>query len=204
MEVLRTGDELEKQILEDARAKASRILAEAERDSAAIREEWLRKTEAERSRLEADRAARIAAVRQELAASLPLDFMRARLSYIQDMITSALRDYFASLTPPALARIIGGLLSRIPPVLHGAAVVVSALGMRGQEARRIVQENVAGVQVETVKEIETQPGQDPDSGLVLETTDGRIRFRGTLRELGAQLLEQHREELAEALLGRDV
>jgi len=204
MEVLRTGDELEKQILDDARAKASRILAEADRESAAIREEWLRKTEAERGRLEAERATRIAAVRQELAASLPLDFMRARLSYMQDMVTSALREYFVSLTPPALARIIGGLLRRIPPVLHGAAVVVSALGMSGQEARRIVQENVAGAHVEAVKEVEPQPGQDPDSGLVLETTDGRVRFRGTLRELSAQLLEQHREELAEALLGRDV
>ncbi len=205
MEVLQSGEALEKQILEDARAKAARILAEADRECAAIREEWERTTEADIRRLEEERAARVAAVRQELAASLPLDFMRARLTFIQETVDRALEKYFAGLAPEALQRIIAGLLRRMPPVLCGAGVVVSASGISPQDAKRLVEESVPGVRVESVNEAEkpTADGQ-ADVGLVLETTDGRIRFRGTLRELTAQLLEQNREELAEAALGKDM
>ncbi len=204
MEVVQSSEELEKQILEDARAKASRILAEAERECAGIRQEWERRTEEEIRRLEADKAGRIAAVRQELAATLPLDFMRARLSFVQEAVNQALDRYFAGLSPAQLSAIMAGLLRRIPPVLRGAAVVVSCSGVRPQDARRVVEENVPGVRVEAVKEVEPSADGRKDVGLTLETTDGRVRFRGTLGELSAQLLEGHRQELAEALLGKDV
>jgi hypothetical protein len=35
------------------------------------------------------------------------------------------------------------------------------------------------------------------------TTDGRVRFRGTVREIAAILMEELREELVTALLGKD-
>ena len=205
MEVLKSGDELERQILDDARAKATRILAEADRECAAIREEWQHKTEADVHRLEADRDARTAAVRQEQEASLPLDLMRARLSYVQETVSSALEKYFATLSPDEIARVVGEQLRRIPPVLNGAAVVVSASGMSASVARRIVEESLPGVTVDDVKDsVQSASGEANEIGLVLETTDGRIRFRGTLVEIGSQLLERSREELVEALFGKDV
>jgi len=206
MEVLKSGDALEKQVLEDARTKASRILAEAERECAALRQEWQRKTEEEVRRIEAERDARIRAVRQELESSLPLDSMRARLAYMQEAIERALKEYFAALKPAELARIVGGMLKRMPPVFQGAKATASVSGMPALEVQRLVEENVPGIQVQEVKEMARTPGaaEAVDSGIVLETTDGRVRFRGTLQELKAQLLENYREELAAALLGRDV
>jgi len=205
MEVIKSGDALEKQVLEDARTKASHILAEAERECDAIREEWRRRTEAEMRKMQQNRETRTEAIRSELAASLPLDFMRARLSYMQGALDSALQDFFSRLSATDLATIIGNLLKRMPPVFRGTTAVVFACGLAPNEARKIVEENVLGVTVQDVKEMaQGQTGDGRDVGLVLETTDGRIRFRGTLRELSSQLLEQYREELAEALLGRDV
>ena len=205
MEVVKSGDALEKQILEDARAKASRIIAEADKECAGLRAEWQRTTEADGARLEGDRDARLAAVRHELGASLPLDFMRARLSHIQNALDKALDEYFAGLSPSDLSRVLGSLLARVAPVMHGASVVVHAAGISPEQARRVVEEKIPGVRVESVEETgQDGPRGARNVGLVLETKDGRIRFRGTLRELGAQLLEQHREELAVALLGKDV
>jgi vacuolar-type H+-ATPase subunit E/Vma4 len=205
MEVLKSGDALEKQVLEDARAKARRVLTEAERECASVREEWQRKTDADIRRLEAERDRRVEAVRSELAASLPLDFMRARLSYIQGTLDAALKDFFAGLSAKDLAAIIGNLLRRLPSVFNDKDVVVFASGITAREARQIVEGSVPGVRVQDVKEMEQGPfGENRDVGIILETTDARVRFRGTMRELSAQLLEQNREELAEGLLGRDM
>jgi V/A-type H+/Na+-transporting ATPase subunit E len=205
MEVLKSGDALEKQVLEDARTKAARILAEAERECAAVREEWHRKTEAELGRIEAEKDARIRSVRQELESSLPLDFMRARLSYIQESVDRALREHFAALAPAALARVIGRMLRQIHAVFQDAAAVAYASGMPAHDVKRMVEENIPGIKVQDVKEMETATSADGvDTGVVLETTNRRVRFRGTVRELSAQLLEGNREELAAALLGRDV
>ena len=73
-----------------------------------------RRTEDDVRKIEAEKDSRIQAMRQELAASLPLDFMRARLSYIQDSVDRALKDYFAKLAPEGLIRIVSGMLHRIP------------------------------------------------------------------------------------------
>ncbi len=205
MEVLKSGDALEKQVLEDARAKAARILAEAERECAAVREEWQRRTEQDVRRIESERDARIQGVRKELESSLPLDFMRARLSYVQESVDGALKEHFAGLAPAELGRVIGGMLRRMPPVFQGATAVAFASGMSAQEVRRVVEDNVPGIRLQDVKEMAAAPSADGvDTGIVLETADRRVRFRGTLRELRAQLLESNREELAAALLGRDV
>ncbi len=39
-------------------------------------------------------------------------------------------------------------------------------------------------------------------GLEIESDDGRVRFRCTVRQLESELLEERREELAVAVLGR--
>jgi V/A-type H+-transporting ATPase subunit E len=205
MEVLKSGDALEKQVLEDARTKASRILAEAERECATVREEWKRRTEEDIRRIEAERDARIRALRQELESSLPLDFMRARLSHIQECVDRALKEYFAGLPPAQLARILGGMMKKMPPVFKGATAVAHVTGMPPEDARRLVEQSVPGIHLRDVKEApQTAAADGAERGIVLETADGRVRFRGTLRELSLQLLEANREELAAALLGRDV
>lgn len=179
MEVLKSGDALEKQVLDDARAKASRILAEADRESAAQRREWERRTEDDVRKIEAEKDSRIQAMRQELAASLPLDFMRARLSYIQDSVDRALKDYFAKLAPEGLIRIVSGMLHRIPPVFRGAVVVAYASGIRSQDVKRVVEENVPGVSVEDVKDLTQDAITDgADTGLVLEAKAAGYVFGG--------------------------
>jgi vacuolar-type H+-ATPase subunit E/Vma4 len=201
MEVLKTSDALESQILEDARGKARRILEAADRECVRIRSEWDGKDHQEAARLEANRDAKIAGVRQELASSLPLDFMRTRLAFIQEAITKALKELFDSLPPADLDRVLGRVLSRAAFAFKGAPMVVFTAGMTPDAARRLVQASMEGASVAEVKPL---TGEDAaDKGVVLQSADGSRRFRGTLRELTSLLFEEYREELMTALLGKD-
>jgi vacuolar-type H+-ATPase subunit E/Vma4 len=202
MEVLKTSDALESQILEDARGKARRILEAADRECARIRAEWDVKDRQEAQRVDAGRDAKIAALRQELSSSLPLDFMRTRLAFIQETITKALAELFDTLPPAELERTLGRVLSRAAFAFTGAPVVVLSAGMTPEAARRLVQAGLPGAAVAEVKPLTGD--EAADKGVVLQSADGSRRFRCTLKELTSLLLEEYREELMTALLGKDI
>jgi vacuolar-type H+-ATPase subunit E/Vma4 len=202
MEVLKTSDALESQILEDARGKARRVLEAADRECARIRVEWDGKDRQETERLDARRDARIAAVRQELSSSLPLDFMRTRLAFIQESISKALAELFDTLAPVELERVLARVLSLAAFAFQGAPIVVLTAGMSAEAARRLVQAGIPGASLAEVKPLTGD--EAADKGVVLLSADGNRRFRGTVKELTSLLLEEYREELMTALLGKDI
>jgi vacuolar-type H+-ATPase subunit E/Vma4 len=204
MEIVKTSDALESQILDDARVKARKVLESADKECVAVRAEWDRKDREEAERSDAAREAQCAALRQELASSLPLDFMRTRLSFIQDAVSAALKDLFDSLSPVDLSRIIGARLSKAAFAFTGARVAVEFAGMDAEIAKRIIRDSLPGVTVETVKPMDEELAALAGKGIILQTADGSRRYRGTLSELANLLLEEHREELVTALLGKDV
>jgi len=210
MEVLKTGEALESEILEDARRKAARILDAADKECAQIRKDWEREAEEERKRKAAQSEAQVAELDRELAASLPLDLMRARLAFIQEKITTALKELFDAMSPAELAGVLRILLQRATKPFQGTTVVVSCAGMDAAAASRLVKEAMPGVTVQEARPADASANasanaSDPtDKGILVTTVDGRLRYRATLGEVTVQLLEEHREELVTALLGKDV
>jgi vacuolar-type H+-ATPase subunit E/Vma4 len=178
------------------------MLEAADRECAQIRSERDRTNGQEAERLDAARESKIAAIRQELASSLPLDFMRTRLAFIQETITKTLKDLFEKMPPADLDRLMGRVLSRAQFAFKDGQVVVLASGMSAEAARRLVEGSLAGARVAEVKPL---TGDDAtDKGVVLLSADGNRRFRCTLEELTSLLLEEYREELMTALLGKDI
>jgi vacuolar-type H+-ATPase subunit E/Vma4 len=204
MEIVRTSEALELQILDDARAKAVRILDAADKECAAARAEWNKKDEEEVRRLQAVRAARVAAMQQDLDASLPLDFLRSRLRFFQDSVANALKIVFASLDASELGRLIGGQVARAAFAFINQHVVVSRSGISEQEARRIVAASIPGAVIDEVTTMSAETAEETGKGLVVATSDGSRRFRATMQEISALLLEEHREELLKALFGKEV
>ncbi len=128
--------------------------------------------------------------------------MRARLAFIQEKITTALKELFDAMSPAELAAVLRNLLQRATKPFQGTTVVVSCTGMDAAAASRLVKESMPGV---TVKEAKPADASDaPGKGILLTTVDRRLRYRATLGEVTVQLLEEHREELVAALLGKDV
>jgi len=204
METVKTSEALEKQILDDARAKALRIREGAEKERAAILAEAQRKDAEEGSRLDAARNARLAALRADLEASLPLDLKRLRLEFFQKEVEAGLADLFASLQPRDLERVLGGLVGRCAFAFTNQHVVVECSGVSEEVARRIVAGSVAGAQVQRCTTLGAAAAKEAGTGLFLETADGSRRLRATLKELTALLLEDHRERLLQELFGKDV
>jgi V/A-type H+-transporting ATPase subunit E len=198
LEVLKTSEELERQILEDARKKAHRILENADKECAAIRAEWAKKLEEEAARMGEECEREIRALHDELQASLPLDFMRARLSFIEEALRRQLREFFDELSSVEKVEIITALVKRVETLFTGKRVVAYVNGIPASEAEKLLRV-FPGIVVDAVKPLPPEKG----GGIVLETPDEKIRYRGTFNEIQERLLEEHREELKTALLGKD-
>jgi len=198
MEILRTSEALETQILEDARRKAGRILEAVEKDLAALAAEGEARAAREVSRIQADCDAKILALRREMEAALPLEHLRAGLVFTEQAVREALASYFESLGPQGLERVLLAMLKRPAALLTGAKLRVSFAGMEEAAARRIVGKAFAGAVIE---EVSARTGGA--RGLVVSTADGRALFRATLEDLEQVLLEERRAQMAAALLGKD-
>jgi vacuolar-type H+-ATPase subunit E/Vma4 len=197
MEVLNTGEELGRQILEDARKKASRLLEAVDKECAGIREEGRRAAEVEIARLRADGDRQIAALQAEMKAALPLDFLRTRLGFIQDTVTATLRAFLEGLSPEDLTEILAGRIRKAAGALAGRTVTVRYEGLDAGLAQTTVERAAPGI---TIAALQPLSG---GRGLEIESDDGRVRFRCTIAELEDELLEERREELAVAVLGRE-
>ena len=130
--------------------------------------------------------------------------MRTRLAATEEALRGALDELFAGLGPAELARILGLLLAKAGPSFEGTRVSVTCRGVEPAAARAIVAEALPGAVIDSVtSEPAEAEGLEPGAGkgMIVATTDGRIRFRATLGELASLLLEERREELATALLG---
>ena len=155
-------------------------------------------------RLDSGRETRLAALRADHEAALPLDFMRSRLEFLQKAVAGALEEMFASFSAEELDGVIGRQVARASFAFINQHLVVKSAGISEKEARRIVTANVPGAEIHAVTALPAEEAAEAVKGLIVETEDGSRRFRATLRELTALLLEEHREELVTALLGKDV
>jgi V/A-type H+-transporting ATPase subunit E len=197
VEVLNTGEELGRQILEDARKKASRMLETADRECAGIREAEQKTAADEIARLRAGGDRQLAAQRAEMEAALPLDFLRTRLSFIQDTVVGALREFFDGLAPEDFAQLLAARIRRVAGAFKGKTVTVLHGGLEPALVQATVARSAPGVTISGMKPL---PG---GRGIVIESDDGRVRFRCTTADLETELLEDRREDLAAAALGSE-
>ena len=211
MEVLKTSDELEKQILEDARKKASRIIEGTEKECAQIRLEWEKKLQDDARRMQEDNTRRIAALEQELAATLPLDRMRERLSFIEKTLVGKLKECFEGLTAKEIADVFTVLVRRVDSIFSGKRIMAYVGGIGEGEAKELLMACIPSAVIVGIKPLaEAAVGGSGGTilpvprGLVLESEDKRILYRGTFDELARLLLDEQRDALVESLIGKDV
>jgi V/A-type H+/Na+-transporting ATPase subunit E len=205
VEVHKGGEELERQVMEEARRKAARIRQNAEAELGRARQEEERKLTAERARLAGERDAHVRALRERLEAALPLDLMRVRLSYVESAIREEMSAMIASLGDREAEQAIGAALSRAAASFAGKSIIVTAVGIPEKEAEAVARAALPSAVVGRVRSASPEAGAAAGAsrGVLIESEDGRTRFRGTLAELQAEILEERRQALAEALFGRE-
>ena len=113
MEELRSSEALDREILEDARKKAFKILKTADDSLAVQTKDWDKKILDSVESLQKTYAERKKRSVEEILARLPLDKRRLRSEAIESFLVKAMDDFLKSLSREKLLSILGNELSRL-------------------------------------------------------------------------------------------
>jgi vacuolar-type H+-ATPase subunit E/Vma4 len=204
MEELQSTEVLDKEILEDARRKAQRILKTADETTASGTKKWERKTERALKGIRERYAVRLEASRSEIMARLPLDKRRTRLAKIETLLKDAASAYLAGLERSKLLTLLEAELEKRAGELDASSLVsttgtAAGRGLSAGELSALLKRTFPQVkwQLEGEENRHLTPGAFP--ALVLDAQSARITV--SIDTLIGTLLLDRRAELAAALLG---
>ena len=197
MEELVSTEALEREILEDARKKAERILKGADEDVRRIAQEGERRKAEAAAELQRNYAARAERYRAETLARVPLERARLKSSYVDARLREALGAFLSSLPESRVEAFAREGLRGAAAFLDGKELRIRRRSLSQSSATRAVAEALpASKVIESVED----PSM-PAAGIVAETVDGSAIMRATLDITTETLLGQRRGELAGALCG---
>ncbi|MDR2418126.1 MAG: ATPase [Treponema sp.] len=208
MEELQSTDVLDREILEDARKKAYRILKDSEEDVKSAVELWERKTTAVIAENRERYASRFAAMRNEIVARLLLDKRRVRSEKIESLLKKAMAGYLQSLPRETL-------LSLLENELHQRLTELRETNEFPTTGVTVRINNLSNAESEAILKKYLTPGtwtletagtatlvEDKFPRLTLDAPS--VRINASVDSVGHELLEDKRAELLVALLGDTV
>jgi vacuolar-type H+-ATPase subunit E/Vma4 len=197
MEELQSTDILDREILEDARKKASRILKTADDTVRAHTREWEKKTAESIDALEKkyDEQKELAA--EKVMARLPIDKRRAKVEKIENLLQSAVESWYNALSRDQilelLSRELAKRLALCDEFSTSSEKRVYYSGLERREAEKTLKILSGTYTIEENAIVEHYPA------ITLET--GNVRIIASIQKLVDFLLQEKRTELVEALLG---
>ncbi|MDR2661817.1 MAG: ATPase [Treponema sp.] len=203
MEELQSTEALDREILEDARKKAFKILKSADDSVAASKALWERKLQKTLEQARTAYAKKAEQSRQEILVKLPLDKRRIRSERIETLLNGAMQDFLASLDRDALLRILGRELEERTAALEGETSGAGELrgrGLSSAELSALGAKAFPGAALKTAGDpLYTVPGTFP----AVVADFPRLRITASADNAGRDLLQDKRAELAAALLGKE-
>jgi hypothetical protein len=204
MEELLSTESLDREILEDARRKAQRILKTADETAASAAAQWEKKTGRAVARAGRRYQARIEKDREEIMARLPLDKRRSRLEKIDRLLREAMEKCLAELPRPKLLAILEAeLRERLEacPECGDAAGRVMSRGLSEDEREGLLKKYLprGNWTPDGDYTFFNLPGNFP--ALIIDTP--AVRLTASVDLAAEALLKDKRAELTAALLGED-
>jgi hypothetical protein len=203
MEELQSTEILDREILEDARKKALRILKTADETIQAQTAEWEKKTVKSISELEKKYNEQKEAETEKVMARLPIDKLRAKIEKIESLLRSSVEEWYKSLSRERIVGLLTGELAKriafceefSPDNGNKKPSQTRALycGIDRKEAETALKN--AGVSC--AAEEETTAGSYPS--IVLEIGD--VKITASIQKTVDFFLQEKRAELVEALVG---
>ncbi len=203
MEELRSTEILDREIQDDARRKAERILKTADADCEQITAEVRSRIEAVRNAKTEDYRKRTADFIKETRSAIPLEKQRKLVSFVDNSVTEALDSWLEQLAPERRLALLGSLVKKYHSILKGRALHIRYHGYTEAQARSFLEKFFERAQIRSLGEASPDDRTSVlrTDGFVIETDDGTIVCRAVSGELRAALLSEQRQELSEALLG---
>jgi hypothetical protein len=202
MEELQSTDVLDREILEDARKKAKRILATAEETVAAGAASWEKRLDQDTQDMEKNYAARVEKARNELMARLPLDQRRAQSERVETLFVSAMGEFLGSLPRERILSLLEKELRRCAaglPESDPGPLEAGCRSLSPEELKRLLDTALPGIPWTFREDMEFHrlPGSFP----AIVVNSPAVRLTASVDALAASLMEDSREELVSALLG---
>jgi V/A-type H+/Na+-transporting ATPase subunit E len=195
MEEIVSADAIRREILEDARKKATHLLEEGEAEAARNVAEIEAKAAEVVEEIFQTNAAKSARYRMETMARFPLEVTRMRTSFVDSKLREAVGAYVAALPADAVASLSEAMLVEGASYFDGKEVELRRKSLDEAAARKIAGRVFAkAASVSQVEDLSL-----PAPGFVARARDGVVRLRATMDLVEARLLDERRGELALSL-----
>ena len=209
MEELRSTEVLDKEIRDDARKKAERILEQAEEKSRELLESVSSRVAESQKEAEKALSERLLSREKNTNASLPLEKQRYLVSYINDSILDAVNAYFERNGEECRLKVIESMLKDVLENLSksGISVKVKArvidcdLSKTEALLKKILGTGLVSVEKGMPLEGENMSGLKYHDGVILTSEDESFTCRLTIDEKIRSVLDEYSESLAAALFG---
>lgn len=196
MEEIRNAEALEKEIMDDARKRAEKIVRSRERSLAELRGTSAKRREQSLKEMEQTHADEVAALTLRNEAAIPLERKRAFLAFAEERLEQEVHRYFDEIGASRRDDLLVRQLADAAAVLGDAEVTVDCRGVSGQEAAQIVSRALPNVQVRG--EINAVSGGAVS--ISVATKDRGVVAGASTTRIERELLLRHRERIAKALL----
>jgi len=199
MEELQSTDILDKEILEDARKKAHRILKAADETIKAKSADWEKKLTTTLDELEKKYAKNSKSITEEIMAVLPIDKQRARAKKIEELLHLAVESWYSRLNRKRLLEFLQTELSKRLASCGGFSasdgINAHIHKVEKAEAETIIKAVLPGkaCTIEKTQSTAAYPY------IILENKE--VRIYASIGKTVEFILGEKREELIAALLG---
>jgi len=204
MEELQSTEILDREILEDARKKAHRILKTAEDTINAKSVDWEKTLSAVLEELGEKYAKQGELVTDEIMARLPIDKQRIKAKKIEEMLSFAVNSWYTGLSRDRVLDLLKKELEKrlaVCETFAGAGKIrVQIHQIERKEAEALLQAVLPGKSGVGTPDIEEIHSASAYPEIILETPEARIY--ASINKTVEFFLAEKRAELVEALLGK--
>lgn len=208
MQELRSTEILEKEIQEDVKQKILEIQQNCDIQCKEILDSvQIKIAEAEKEKTEFLNK-KIEVYRKNKNASLPLEKKRYEVSYIQNLILENINEFLQNLTEEKRIQLVLKKLeeNQTAELIKENKFIAFVYGFNFEKAeaelKKMLGKNLLKTEkTEFGKLILEDDNIQLKQGVILESEDKKLRFRLTISEIVAHLLDKNRAELTNTLLG---
>lgn len=207
MEELRSTDILDKEIQDDARKKAEKILKNADIQCQQILSDVDARLDAAKKEREEYYNQKADKFLKDLNSSLPLEKSRFLVSHISSSIAQEINNYLKSISEQKRINLVLSMLNRFGSLTKDKVFNAIIYGFN-QDSVKLEISKIENLKInsysstEFSKSGETAIGNiDIHEGIILVSEDESVKIRLTLEEYISELIDKYRNELAVTLFG---
>ena len=205
MEELRSAEILDKEIQDDARKKAEKILRNADSQCGQIMAQVESRLEEAKKEKEIYFNQKADQVKKDLDSSMPLEKSRFLVSYISSSIAKGINEYLKTLSSEKRFELAVSLLNQFSNLVSDRTFDAAVYGFDPAYVKSTLSSKVkinSCSSVEFAKSgSEAVDGIEIHEGVILLSEDKSVKIRLTLEEVITELIDKYRKELAVTLFG---